>query len=141
MITITPPRMTLEMLNITILWAHGIQCQRYDHSSIADNANYYNKPNRGLLLLFMSMGWNYVSELWPPTGLLFIPQMIYEYGEPQWNDTDGENRRSRIKNCPSTTLSTTNTVPHGLTWVWTWASAVRGRWLTTWTMVQHKSGV
>jgi hypothetical protein len=25
----------------------------------------------------MSMGWNYVSELQPPTGLLFIPQLIY----------------------------------------------------------------
>jgi hypothetical protein len=24
----------------------------------------------------------YVSELQPPTGLLFIPQMIYEYGQP-----------------------------------------------------------
>jgi hypothetical protein len=23
-----------------------------------------------------------------PTGLLFIPQMIYAYGEPRWNDTD-----------------------------------------------------
>jgi hypothetical protein len=22
-----------------------------------------------------------------PTGLLFIPQIIYEYGEPWWNDT------------------------------------------------------
>jgi hypothetical protein len=21
-------------------------------------------------------------------GLLFIPQMIYEYGEPRWNDSD-----------------------------------------------------
>jgi hypothetical protein len=28
-----------------------------------------------------------MSELWPPTGL-FIPQVIYEYGEPGWNDTD-----------------------------------------------------
>jgi hypothetical protein len=29
-----------------------------------------------LLLLFMSVRWGYVSELRPPTGLLFIPQMI-----------------------------------------------------------------
>jgi hypothetical protein len=32
-----------------------------------------------------------VSELWPPTDLLFIPQMIYEYyeyGKLQWNDID-----------------------------------------------------
>jgi hypothetical protein len=27
-----------------------------------------------LLLLFMSMGWDYVSELRPPTGILFIPK-------------------------------------------------------------------
>jgi hypothetical protein len=36
--------------------------------------------------MIMSMGWNYVSELRPPTGLLFILQMIYEHGEPWWND-------------------------------------------------------
>jgi hypothetical protein len=23
-----------------------------------------------------------VSELWPPMGILFIPKMMYEYGEP-----------------------------------------------------------
>jgi hypothetical protein len=38
--------------------------------------------------LFMSMGWDYVSELRSLTGLLFIPQMMYEYGEPRWNDMD-----------------------------------------------------
>jgi hypothetical protein len=27
-------------------------------------------------------------------GLLFIPQMIYVYGEPWWNDTD----RGKLKN-------------------------------------------
>jgi hypothetical protein len=54
------------------------------------------------------MGWDYVSELRPPTGLLFILQMIYEYGEPRRNDTDGENRRSLKKACPSATLSITN---------------------------------
>jgi hypothetical protein len=30
----------------------------------------------------MSMGQDYVSELRPPTGLLFIRQMIYEYRKP-----------------------------------------------------------
>jgi hypothetical protein len=34
------------------------------------------------------MGWDYVSELQSPTCLLFIPQIIYEYGEPRWNDID-----------------------------------------------------
>jgi len=54
------------------------------------------------------MGWDYVSELLPLTDILFIPQMIYEYGERRWNDIDRENRRTRRKTCPSATLSTTN---------------------------------
>jgi hypothetical protein len=50
-----------------------------------------------LLLLFMLMEWDYISELQPPTGLLFIPQVIYEYREPQWNDIDrGKPKNSEI---------------------------------------------
>jgi hypothetical protein len=41
-----------------------------------------------LLLLFMLMGWDYVSELWPPIGLLFIHQM--KYAESWWNYIDGK---------------------------------------------------
>jgi hypothetical protein len=29
-------------------------------------------------------GWNYVSELRPPTGLLFNPRVICEHGRPWW---------------------------------------------------------
>jgi hypothetical protein len=36
----------------------------------------------------MSMVLDYVSELRPPTGLLSIPQVMYEHGEPRWNDID-----------------------------------------------------
>jgi hypothetical protein len=46
-----------------------------------------------LLLLFMSMEWDCVSELPPPMGLLFIPQTIYEYGVPvqlYWQGTTEE---------------------------------------------------
>jgi hypothetical protein len=32
------------------------------------------------------MGLDYVSELLPQTDILFIPKMIYEYGERRWND-------------------------------------------------------
>jgi len=32
-------------------------------------------------LLFMSVGLGEISQLRPPAGLLFIPQMIYENGE------------------------------------------------------------
>jgi hypothetical protein len=35
-----------------------------------------------MMIVMMSMGWDYVSELWPPTGLFCIPQMLYENGEP-----------------------------------------------------------
>jgi hypothetical protein len=38
----------------------------------------------------MSVGWDYVSERRPPTGLLLIPQVIYEHGEQWWNNTDRE---------------------------------------------------
>jgi hypothetical protein len=36
----------------------------------------------------MSMGWDYISELLPPKGLLFIPKVMYKHGEPWLNDTD-----------------------------------------------------
>jgi hypothetical protein len=36
----------------------------------------------------MFMGRDYVSKLLPPTGLLFILQIIHEYGEPWWDDID-----------------------------------------------------
>jgi hypothetical protein len=34
----------------------------------------------------MSMGQDFVSELRPPAGLFFIPEVIYEYGESLWNN-------------------------------------------------------
>jgi hypothetical protein len=41
--------------------------------------------NSGLLIDWLiMMGWDYVSELRPPTGLLVIPQVICEHGEPWW---------------------------------------------------------
>jgi hypothetical protein len=43
-----------------------------------------------ILMMIMSMGCNYVSELQLPTGQLFIPQVIYEHGELWWNDIDSE---------------------------------------------------
>jgi hypothetical protein len=61
----------------------------------------------------------YVSELRPPKGQLFIPQMIYESGQPEWNDTGMQNRRTRGKTCPSATVSNTNPT-------WTEPGANRG---------------
>jgi hypothetical protein len=37
-------------------------------------------------MMIMSIGSDYISELWPPMGLLFIPQIIFEHGEALWND-------------------------------------------------------
>jgi hypothetical protein len=50
-----------------------------------------------MFLLFMSMGRDYISELQPLTGLLFIPQ-IYEYGEPRWNDINRVKPKTLDKN-------------------------------------------
>jgi hypothetical protein len=61
-----------------------------------------------LKMLFMSMGWDDVSEMRPPRGLLFIPQMTYEHGEPWWNDTDRVKTCELEKNCLRATLSTIN---------------------------------
>jgi hypothetical protein len=41
--------------------------------------------------MMMSMKWDYGSELWKPTDLLSIPQVIYEHGQPWWNDVNKEN--------------------------------------------------
>jgi hypothetical protein len=43
-----------------------------------------------MMVVMSSMGRDYVSELWPPVGLLFIPQVVHEHGEPWWMLT-GEN--------------------------------------------------
>jgi hypothetical protein len=40
---------------------------------------------RPLMMMIMSMGHD-VSELRPPTGLLFIPQVTDDHGQPWWND-------------------------------------------------------
>jgi hypothetical protein len=44
--------------------------------------------NDYMMIMIMFMGEDCISELWPPTGLLFITQVIYEHGEPWWNDID-----------------------------------------------------
>jgi hypothetical protein len=38
----------------------------------------YNFETLNLKMIIMSMGWDYVSELRPPAGLLVITQVIYE---------------------------------------------------------------
>jgi hypothetical protein len=68
--------------------------------------------------MFMFMyhvnGLRLFSELWPPAGLLFIPQ-IYDCGKPQWNDTDGKTEELREKLVPVPLCPPL--IPHELTWV------------------------
>jgi hypothetical protein len=39
-------------------------------------------------MMMMMMGWDFASELRPTSGLLFIPEVIYEHAGLQWNDID-----------------------------------------------------
>jgi hypothetical protein len=81
----------------------------YVHTKHEENWVTYNTDVLNLLKLFMSMGWDHVSELRAETGLLFIPQVMYANDYSVMILT-GENRRTRRKTCPSTTLSTTNPI-------------------------------
>jgi hypothetical protein len=40
------------------------------------------------MVMIMTKGWDYVSELRSTVGLLFISQVIYEHGVTRWNDID-----------------------------------------------------
>jgi hypothetical protein len=88
------------------------------------------------IVMFMLMGWDNVSELRPPMGLLLIPQVTCEYREPRWHDTDTENQRTQIKPVPVPLCLPQ--IPHGLTRAWTQASIFRCRRLTTWAMAWRK---
>jgi hypothetical protein len=44
------------------------------------------------------MWWDFISELRPQTDLLFVPQIIYECGEPQRNDIEEGKPNNSEKN-------------------------------------------
>jgi hypothetical protein len=79
-----------------------------------------------LLLMFMSIGRDHVSELRPPTGLLFIPRVMYDC-ENGGMILTGENRRTLEENLSQ--------CPHGLIRARIRPSAVRCWLLTSWAMV------
>jgi hypothetical protein len=82
-----------------------------------------------MLFMIMSMGWDYTSELLPPAGLFFIPQ-IYEYGDPRLSDAERETDELREK--PVSVSLCPSQIAHGLPRARTRASALRGRQLTAW---------
>jgi len=109
-----PPPIGTQPLYQTRIWEGGVTWRQGSHTVTYSNAHYvhlsvcpYATPLR-YFKVFMSMGWDYVSELRSPTGLLFILQVIHEHGKPWQNDNGGRNRRTRRKTCPSATLSTIN---------------------------------
>jgi hypothetical protein len=59
-------------------------------------------------LLFLSMGWHYVSELQSPKTLLFIPGWCSYVSEARWNDNDRGELKTRRGSCPSVSVSTKN---------------------------------
>lgn len=74
--------------------------------------------------------WWDVFQLWPPTCLLFIPEMVYESGAlVEWEGI--------LKHFEKN-LSQCHVIHHkthmDLIWAQTWASAVSCHLLTTWTM-------
>jgi hypothetical protein len=58
-----------SFIDVTALWCF---LKRYYTITPATDLVFYS--------LIMSLEWDYVSELRPPTGLLLIPQVIYEHG-------------------------------------------------------------
>jgi hypothetical protein len=76
-------------------------------------------------ILFMSVGCDYVSELRPPTGLLFILQVIYDHLETM--DIYRDKSYNSGKKTPVLVPHCQLQIAHGPTRSRTWASAVRVR--------------
>jgi hypothetical protein len=82
------------------------------YSWTTDKTNVYRNVNiptgHQPLLLFMLMGWGYVSVLWPPTGQVFIRQVNMSMDSHGGMILRENDQRIRRKTCPSATLSTIN---------------------------------
>jgi hypothetical protein len=84
---------------------------------------------------FMSMGWNHISELFPPTGLLFIPRWYMSVESHGEIILTGKTEKFREKY-----VSVPLRRPQNSNWMTrarTRASAMRGRRLTAWAIAQH----
>jgi hypothetical protein len=79
---------TYILFNIILPLSPGIQNDLYPHVFLPYLCKHVSFLTCDLIdWLIISMGCDYVSELWPPTGLLFILQVIYEH-EKQWLNVD-----------------------------------------------------
>jgi hypothetical protein len=67
----------------------------------------YEKVYNLSLLSYISKGWDYVSELWPPKGLLFFPQISVWRTTVEWY-WQGKTKINLREATPNTTLYTTN---------------------------------
>jgi hypothetical protein len=90
-------------------------------------------------MLFMPKRWDYICELRPLAGLLFISPMNNENVEALWNPTDKVKRKNSEKKTVPEPLSTTYTI-------WNYpgvrqSSAVRGQRPTAWSMARPTSDV
>jgi hypothetical protein len=68
----------------------------------------------GMVLFFMSLEWDNVSELRPIMSLFLIPQMTDEGGEQRWHYTDRNNRRACRETSPITIMCAQ--ISHGEAW-------------------------
>jgi hypothetical protein len=59
-------------------------CGVYTHMYVYSRQWLRDGRQNGLTDWLIMMGWDYVSELRPPTGLLFIPRVICEHGKQWW---------------------------------------------------------
>jgi hypothetical protein len=87
--------------------------------------------------MFMSMGWDYFSELWPPTGLLFFPSvhMWVWKATVEWYWQRKPKNLEKIS--PSATLSDTSAIcfERGTNP----GSVVTGRRLTAWDIARPEN--
>jgi hypothetical protein len=86
------------------------------------------------VLLFMSVGWDYVSELRPANGILFIPRWCMNMESDGGIIMTGENRRTRVDR--PVRVSLFHHKPTCTDKARTRASAVKARRLTAWVMAR-----
>jgi hypothetical protein len=86
----------------------------------------------------MSMGWDYVSKLRPPTGRLFIPHVIYEYGEHGRMRVYWQGKTEEERGRPVPVPLSPSQIQHWLKRLRTQVSAVGGGRLSLWAMARPK---